>query len=284
MSGGRRGGGGGGPRRPYYPNQRFRQYNDGGYNFSSDVSMGSGGSFVYAGANPHPPMGYYRPPRHPYGMGYGPPPPRYHGGGGGYPPHYGRPRPRGHAPFRGRGPRYSGYGRGGGGGGGQYHGKPHPKDFENLFYHPSMFEDPWRHLLPKSDVEDTKEEDTKNNREKPAIKDVTVDDDDGQTKPDGQTEPGGSDSSGAKVSDEDRTGCAEKVEEEKELISSETNGEKSLGDGISASGEQESAIEEKGSDVPGPVEKQKAAAVVAAEVSGTEKGGGNMDTADTTAV
>lgn len=268
MSGGRRGGGGGGPRRPYYPNQRFRQYNDGGYNFSSDVNMDNSGSFVYAGANP--PMEYYH--HRPYGMGYGPPPPHgYHGGG--YSPQYGRsrprgyasPRPRGYAPFRGRAPRYSGYGHGGG----QYHAKPHPKDFENLFYHPSMFEDPWRHLLPKSDTKDRGiEEDTKDNLENPAIKDVTVDD--GKTGPDG----------GGSGADGDRTGCAEKVEKEKELEdagSSETNG--GVGDSISASGEQELAVEEN-SDV---VEKEKE--VVAAEASGTGSGGENdagMDDADTT--
>ena len=136
------------PRRPYYPNQRFRQYNQGGgYNFSSDVDMNqSGDSFVYGSAS-----GSYHPP---YGSSGG-------GGGGGYAPprpfqHYGYQRPRSGG-FRPNRERSWGGGYGGGGGGGRGYGRGRGRggqrrqDTNNpeAYYHLSMFEDPWRYLLPQ---------------------------------------------------------------------------------------------------------------------------------------
>ena len=138
------------PRRPYYPNQRFQQYNQGGYNFSSDVSMDNqGGAFVYGGG---PPPQYHQPQR---SRGYGyPPRGRGWGGGGGYQQYgYGGP-PRGFRPpgnFRGRFQR-PGYVRGGPFRpyGGPRQRMPVPEG-DDPYYHPSMFEDPWRFLLPKEE-------------------------------------------------------------------------------------------------------------------------------------
>lgn len=142
------------PHRPYYPNQRFRQFNDSGYNFSSDVNMdmeSQGGSFVYGGEPP--PMQHFQPPHR--GMGYGPPPRGFRGG---FPPQfgYGGP-PRGFrppGPFRGRKRGYR-HGR-------NINRPPHLRqqlpEGEDPYYHPSMFEDPWRYLLPKVQL-DSKEGD-----------------------------------------------------------------------------------------------------------------------------
>lgn len=102
-------------------------------------------------------MQQFHPPYRGRGGGYGPPSRGY---GGGYPPQYGYGGPpRGFRPprnHRGRFPRQGqGYGRG------QYFPRPHAQrgrtaaqDGEDPYYHLSMFENPWRFLLPQGHSKD----------------------------------------------------------------------------------------------------------------------------------
>ncbi len=161
MSGGRRG------PRPYYPNQKFRHH-DAGYNFSSDVDMGSAnGSFYYGTPRPMRPS-YNRGPQHHGGYsqqhrgvpqyrgggGYGL---QYRGGGsgyGGYPGGYeqrGRGMYRPPQRFMGRYPRRPG------GYGPHYPqrlNKPKKADdeSEDPYYNNFMFEDPWKYMIPNDEL------------------------------------------------------------------------------------------------------------------------------------
>lgn len=152
--------GGRGPRRPFYryPNPGYGGgYHDGGgYNFSSDVNVdNTGGAFVY-GSGPPPQMHYHQP--HYGGGGYRPPFHGFRGGGGGHypPPHFGF-RQRGFRPPNFRGGRFPRQGYRGGRGGPR---PPRPRNNDNdePYYHPSMFEDPWRFLLPQEKTEGKNEE------------------------------------------------------------------------------------------------------------------------------
>ena len=134
--------------RPYYPNQKFKHWNNnsGGYNFSSDVNV-DGGSFQYGSA---PPPMYQQQQQQPYG-GHG----ANYRGRRGYNPNFGGYGQRGFygRPQRFRGGRYPRYG-GAGYGRGQYYPRAQKSwgtDSDDPFYHLSMFEDPWRFLLPKSE-------------------------------------------------------------------------------------------------------------------------------------
>lgn len=268
MSGGRRR-----PRRrPYYPNQQFRQYNDAGYNFTSDVDMDEP-SFVYGGGPPPmgpppmgpprgPPMDFYYPP---FGRGH-PGPPRGFRGGFGPPPF----RPRGSRGFRpnfrgrggfrggggggfgggfGRGGRGGGFGRGGGGfgrgggrggggggGGWKQAGSTDPEEY----YHKSMFENPWRYFLPEEGAFIIE---VKNEVVKTVVKDST------------QVKGGEEESKGAGEDDKEcvstcqgsegeRTGEAEEVKDE---IDVEVEGTEASDDGgkngINVDGEEEAGPE-----------------------------------------
>lgn len=196
-----------GPRRkprPYYPNQRFKNWGQGGrgrggrgaYNFSSDVDLGNpNGSFQY-GASPAPPAHHHYH-HQPYGgMGFSS---QYHGGGGYNPQRYYQ-QQHGHGGgYRGgfhpqhhhhqqRFHHHRGGGRffRGGRGRGYHHvqtwQRPQTQDGDDPYYHPSMFEDPWRFLMPKNKREDDVDRSEKiesENVETNAVESVTCRTDDG---------------------------------------------------------------------------------------------------------
>ncbi len=185
--------GGRGPRRPFYryPNPGYG-YNDGGYNFSSDVNVdNTGGAFVF-GTGP-PPM-HYQQPHFGGGGNYGQP--HYGFRGGHYPPPQFGFGQRGFRPPNFRGGRFPRHGyRGGWGPRPQ---RPRNSDGDEPYYHLSMFEDPWRFLLPQEkqdEVAPTAEETSKSKEAKEE-----------------NTEEGGTDTGNvvAEVK-EDRTVCAEEV-------------------------------------------------------------------------
>ena len=165
-------GGGRGRPQPYYSNRGYQEWNR-GYNFSSDVNLSnSNGSFQFGSP---PPMQDYRRPYRGGGRGGG-----FRGRGGSYPGGgyraYYNPQPyggyeqRGFRPqfYRGRFPRPGPPGgalrnRGGRGyGRGHYQAqKQRRPDGDDPFYHVSMFEDPWRFLMPKRASDNLGKESTK---------------------------------------------------------------------------------------------------------------------------